>query len=72
MYNLVPCVVQLFIYSSFLKDIKVPSGIKKRECPRGRELTVVGLPEKKNRSVEGPCPFIQLHTSDKEKGECLL
>ncbi|XP_065895227.1 uncharacterized protein [Dysidea avara] len=49
-------------------DIKVPSAIKKRGRPRGSELTVVGLPKKKNRrGVEGPCPFIRLHTSDKEK-----
>ena len=58
------------MYSSFLKDIKVPSAIKKRGRPRSSELTVVGLPKKKNRrGVEGPCPFIRLHTSDKEKGE---
>ena len=52
--------------------IVVPPMLKKRGRPKGHELTVIGLPAKKQKSAsEGKPklqPFVKLHTSVKEKG----
>ena len=53
-------------------DIKMPPIIRKQGRPKGHEVTVIGLPAKKktkkNPTVTRLQPFIELHTSIKEKG----
>ena len=49
-------------------DIQVPPAVKKHGRPKGSDLTVVGLPKKKQKGLKGPCPFIRLHTCEKERG----
>ena len=58
------------IYHLFKKktDIQVPPAIKKHGHLKGSNLTVVGLPKKKQKGLKGPCPFRRLHTSEKERG----
>ena len=51
----------------------MPPKVKKRGCPKGHQLTTIGLPAKKQRtegtnSMKKPCSFQKLHTSFKEKG----
>lgn len=54
-----------------LKNIKMPPIIRKQGRPKGHEVTVIGLPAKKktkkNPTVTRLQPFIELHTSVKEK-----
>ena len=56
----------VFIFKN--TDIKVSPAVKKRGRPKGSDLTVSGLPKKKQKGFKGPCPFIRLHTSEKERG----
>ncbi len=55
--------------------IKLPPIIRKRGRPKGHECTVIGLPFKKSKTdcnKDGRIkPFINLHSSIKEKGMCI-
>ncbi|XP_062509833.1 uncharacterized protein LOC134185957, partial [Corticium candelabrum] len=51
----------------FMSGIKMPSTYRKRGRPKGHELTVIGLPSKKKKSLKTLQPFTKLHTSVKEK-----
>ena len=52
--------------------LKVPPPVKKRGRPRGSDLTIIGLPAKRNRRdnlhSRKPVSFSQLHITDKKKG----
>ncbi|XP_062522978.1 uncharacterized protein LOC134197649 [Corticium candelabrum] len=50
-----------------MSGIKMPSTYQKRGRPKGHELTVIGLPSKKKKSLKTLQPFTKLHTSVKEK-----
>ena len=53
----------------FNADLRVPPAIKKRGRPKDSNLTVIGLPTKRQKSKRGKiCSFLQLHTSEKVKG----
>ena len=46
--------------------LKVPPAVKKRDRPKGHNLTTVGLSAKKRQNNSGsPWTFSQLHTSEK-------
>ena len=45
--------------------------ISKERKTKGHELTVIGLPSKKKKSLKTLQPFTKLHTSVKEKGRYL-
>ena len=53
--------IQIFLISS-------PPKQKKRGRPKGSDLTVIGLPNKK-RKGNGPVPFIKKHPKEKEKSK---
>ena len=69
------CAVASITYHS--TDIVMPPIVRKRGCPEGHEVTVIGLPAKKQKkSTTQTCkpklqPFIKLHTSLKEKGKLI-
>ena len=49
----------------------MPPIIKRKGRPRGHELTVIGLPAKKQRrDSRKPRRFLLLHTSEKERSMC--
>ena len=57
----------------------MPPVMRKRGCPNGHEVTVIGLPTKRQKSKqarieqkERVIPFIKLHSSVKERGKLLL
>lgn len=60
----------------------MPPTVQKRGRPKGHEVTVIGLPAKKQKKSTTETskprlqPFIKLHTSVKEKGmlihSCML
>ena len=62
--------IEFFNKIIFFAGIKLPPLIKKRGRPKGRELTVIGLPAKKGRGTSKPKlqPFLRLPTPTKEKG----
>ena len=68
MWNTVHALI--IMYYNYLGLI-VPTPVKKREHPKGHELTTIGLPAKKARKEKKkkkPCSFSKLPTSEKEKG----
>ena len=57
----------------------MPPVMRKRGCPKGHEVTVIGLPTKRQKSKqarteqkERVIPFIKLHSSVKDRGKLLL
>lgn len=55
--------------TSGFQDLPMPPKIMKCGCPKGAELTVVGIPKTKKRKVEGPIllPNKNLKPYDKER-----
>ena len=50
--------------------ITIPPTIRKRGRPKGRDLTVIGLPVKKcKKNKEKLLPFLKLHPSVKEESK---
>ena len=56
----------------FVTDISIPPAIKKRGRPKGHELTTIGVPRKRTKTMSKTKvklqPFIKLHTSVKQRG----
>ena len=59
--------------SNDVSPIKIPPVIHKRGRPKGAELTVIGLPCKRQKATIGskkkPVPFIKKQPEDKVKGK---
>ena len=46
-------------------DIKLPPKIRKRDRPKGAEMTIIGLPRKKKKENK-PIPFLKKYPTDRE------
>ena len=60
------CIYMMHAYTKVLdiSNFKLPPK-QKRGCPKGSELTVIGLAKKKHRD-DGPVAFIRKHPKEKE------